>query len=559
MCGIAGFATLDGSAPPQSTLDAFVVALRHRGPDGVGRLNAPGLGMVQTRLAIIDLKTGDQPLYGADQTALVANGEIYNYVELKAAFGAERFATGSDCEVALHTFAEHRGDFTRPLRGMYAVALSDSRQGALQLARDPFGIKPLYYTETPHGLAFASEPGALLQAGLVERRTRPEKANELLQLQFSTGRPTLFAGIERILPGETLEIGQGRIRNRRIQPALPDGPPREISETEALDILEKVLIDSVTVHQRSDVPYGCPETEARDERAHAHKVAAAVGAEHVTIEVTEQDFYTYLPFVVASMDDPAADYAIVPSWLLAREAAKELKVVLCGEGGDELFAGYGRYRSVMRPRLFGGRKMRRRGALDGMDILRDESPSWRSGIVAAEEESHRHGWNRLQSAQAVDVADWLPHDLLVKLDRCLMAHGLEGRTPFLDPAVAHFAFALPDRLKIARGQGKYILRLWLDRALPEADAFSPKRGFQVPVAEWIAMRAAKLAPLVAGSAGIAELCRPGTVARLFHSFAASGGKREGAACWHLLFYALWHRIHIEDAKPQADILATLAG
>jgi asparagine synthase (glutamine-hydrolysing) len=304
---------------------------------------------------------------------------------------------------------------------------------------------------------------------------------------------------------------------------------------------------------------GFPGTSARDERLHAQKVARAVGAEHIEVEVTQSDFYRHMPAIAAAMDDPAADYAIVPSYLLAREAAKELKVVLCGEGGDELFAGYGRYRTVLRPRLFGGRPMRRRGALDGMGILRDTTMRWRDGITAAEQHVRTQNWNRLQSAQAVDCVDWLPHDLLLKLDRCLMAHGLEGRTPFLDPVVGEFAFCLPDRLKLARGQGKYLLRRWLDGALPAADAFSDKRGFQVPVAQWIAARADELGPLVAGNAGIVEICRVDEVTRLFNAFAASQERREGAACWHLLFYALWHRIHVEEAPSDGDIAATLDG
>jgi len=157
----------------------------------------------------------------------------------------------------------------------------------------------------------------------------------------------------------------------------------------------------------------------------------------------------------------------------------------------------------------------------------------------------------------MNCADWLPSDLLLKVDRCLMAHGLEGRTPFLDPVVAEFAFRLPDALKISKGLGKYLLRRWLEKALPAAKPFSPKRGFTVPVGEWIAPRARELAPLVAGSPGIAELCHPERVEKLFQTFGARGGKHEAAACWLLLFYSLWHAIHIEGRTPHADVFATL--
>jgi asparagine synthase (glutamine-hydrolysing) len=585
MCGIAGISTPAHAGADDAVLERLTMALRHRGPDGVGRYQREGLGLVQTRLAIIDLETGDQPLFGPGATALVANGEIYNYLELRRDYVGAEFRTHSDCELPLHAFARVGAGFTRELRGMYAIALDDGE--TLHLSRDPFGIKPLYCAETAQGLVFASEPQALLRSGLVRRAIQPEVAQELLNLQFTTGRKTIFAGIERVLPGETLQVRAGRITSRRREAALPVGPPRDVDENTALQQLEQVLLDSVAVHQRSDVPYGMflsggvdssallaamarlnerpvraftaffPETNVHDERGAAERVARAVGAEHIAIGVTERDFHAELPDIVAAVDDPASDYAIVPTYLLAREAAKHVKVVLSGEGGDELFAGYGRYRSVLRPRLLGGRAMRRRGLLDGLGVLREAGPAWRAGVEAAERESRGQGWTRLQMAQAQDCADWLPHDLLIKLDRCLMAHGLEGRTPFLDPVVADFAFRLPDRLKLHGGTGKYLLRRWLERALPVAEPFAPKRGFTVPVAAWIGRSAGTLGPLVARNEGVAALCHPDAVARLFGSFERSGGKRLGAACWQLLFYALWHRVHAEAIAPRRDIVATL--
>ena len=587
MCGIAGILARDGSTPSERVLRSFEDALAHRGPDGKGRYLKNGLAMVQTRLAIIDLVSGDQPLYGPSGTALVANGEIYNYLELRRGFAGARFVTQSDCEMPLHVYETRGSEFTRALRGMYAIALYDPGRDALFLARDPFGIKPLYYAETPDGLAFASEPQALLRSGVVKRGIRPETAAELLQLQFTTGRRTIFEDISRVLPGETLEAHAGRIANRSTVQALPDGPQRAGSEEGALQLLDKVLMESVVLHQRADVPYGMflsggvdssallaamarlnerpvraftagfPGTEVRDERAHAARVAKAAGAEHIEIAITERDFWEELPAIAACMDDPAADYAIVPTYLMARTAARELKVVLCGEGGDELFAGYGRYRAVRRPRLLGGKPMRRRGLLDGLGLLRSENARWRDGMAASERAAVGHGWSKLQAAQATDCADWLPHDLLLKLDRCLMAHGVEGRTPFLDPMVAEFAFRLPDDLKLRRGVGKFLLRRWLENVLPAADPFSRKRGFTVPVANWIARRAGDLAPLVARAPGIEELCRRDAVEKLFFQFARRMSRREGAACWQLLFYALWHRVHGEGRIPRGDVFAVL--
>jgi asparagine synthase (glutamine-hydrolysing) len=254
------------------------------------------------------------------------------------------------------------------------------------------------------------------------------------------------------------------------------------------------------------------------------------------------------------MDEPVADYAILPTWKLAREAAKAHKVILSGEGGDEIFAGYGRYRSLMRPLWLGGRGMRRRGIMDGLGVLRNDDPGWRDGIVASEALQAGGGRSRLQTAQAVDCADWLPNDLLTKLDRCLMAHGVEGRTPFLDPAVANAAFRLPDSLKVKNGRGKWILRRWLDKAAPAADAFGRKKGFTVPVGEWIAAEGPRIGPLVAGEAGVAERCVPGAVEALF----SAPGKRERFAAWTLLFYALWHQCHIVGTTPDGDAFDVLS-
>src|SRR5215470_15293434 len=198
MCGIAGLMTRDGSPPPSAPLQAMASVLGHRGPDGDGRYRSADVAMVQTRLAIIDLETGDQPLYEPCGAALVANGEIYNYIELRDELGRGRagvFSTQSDCELPLHLYRRFGLDFTRHLRGMYAIALHDPAAGRLVLTRDPFGIKPLYYAETPRGFAFASEAQSLIRGGVVPAELVRQSRNELLQLQFTTGRDTVFSGI----------------------------------------------------------------------------------------------------------------------------------------------------------------------------------------------------------------------------------------------------------------------------------------------------------------------------------------------------------------------------
>ena len=584
MCGIAGLMTGNGSPPDLATMERLKERLRHRGPDGDGMHTAGNLAMVQTRLAIIDLETGDQPLFEQGGAALVANGEIYNYIELRDQIKGVNFATNSDCEPPLHLYRRHGHDFAETLRGMYAIAIHDPAKETLLLARDRFGIKPLYYAETPEGFAFASEPHVLIKTGLARPRIVPARRDELLQLQFTCGRETIFKGIHRLLPGETLAVRNGKVVERQRLSALPETCEEELTEEDALDRLDKALEDSVRIHQRSDVPYGLflsggidssvvlalmtrlngrpvqaytvgfSGTNVPDEREHARIVAKSVGAEHIEVDFDEEDFWSLLPRIAADLDDPAADYAILPSWKLARTAAQDLKVVLSGEGGDELFAGYGRYRSLLRPWWLGGRGIRGKGTFDGLGVLRDDRSTWRDGVTAAEATVSIGGRSRLQIAQATDCTDWLPNDLLTKLDRCLMAHGVEGRTPLLDPVVAAVAYCLPDQLKIRDGVGKWLLRRWLERELPQARPFEKKRGFTVPVGEWIRARGEALGPLVAAHPAIEEVARPEAVRRLF----TANGKRAGFAAWTLLFYALWHQHHIDGKDTQGSVFDVLS-
>jgi asparagine synthase (glutamine-hydrolysing) len=583
VCGIAGVMMRPPGGVDLGKLRLLGQALAHRGPDGHGEYVRDNIGFRHERLAIIDLATGAQPLIDEAGTALVVNGEIYNYRELAAAMPQARLRTGSDCEPLLARYRQHGLDFLEDIRGMYALALHDPACGRLILARDPFGIKPLYYAETREGLVFASEAQALVHAGFVNPTMRARAVHELLQLQFTTGAATIFGGIERLLPGEMLVVEAGRIIERRIKPALPAGPTRGIDEPAALRRLDEILIDSVRLHQRSDVPYGLflssgidsasllkcmadlnpqpvrtytaafPQTGVHDERDAARAMAEAAGTIHTEIAVTAADFWTRLPEICAALDDPVADFAVVPYFLLAERAAKDVKVVLCGLGGDELLAGYSRYRRQRLPWWLGGRQRRRRGPCDGLALLREPLAGWRDGIAAAERWATGQNYNRLQAAQAVDFVDWLPNGNLIELDRCLMHFGLEGRTPLLDPVVADFTFLLPDRLKLRHQQGKYLLRQWLAGAFPAAAPFARKRGFTVPVGEWIAGEGARLGPLVACDPGIAEICRPGIVETVF----ASARKSDQLLAWRLLFFALWHRRHLRGLNPAGSVFDCL--
>jgi asparagine synthase (glutamine-hydrolysing) len=600
MCGIAGVLAGGESAP--TVTQAMAEALVHRGPDGVRLEGAVGAHLAHARLSIIDLECGWQPLTAADST-VIGNGEIYNYVELAQEFGLEgRLATGSDFEPFLHIYEKLGEAAFEKLRGMYALCLIGG-DGRTWLARDPFGIKPLYIMEHDGGLAFASEPRAFFKAGLMQPVLNEAPAQELLAFNYTLAERTAFQGLRRLVPGEIVEVRDGRIVSGRrrfslpfmgrdrarsgqggavragtpssqpdpdfpTRPELRSAHPPHKGEGEASLIkqLDAVLEDSVRVHQRSDVPYGLflsggidsatiatlmarlnarPVTAftcgfeapgAKDERAAAEKVACALNLDWRETSFGEADFWRVLPQIAWALDDPTADYATLPTYKLAEAAKGTLTVVLTGEGGDELFGGYGRYRRALRPKWLGGRPAEPRP--DDPALL----ARWRS------EARPPPGLTPLQQAQWADVATWLPNDLLLKLDRCLMAHGLEGRTPFLDPAVAAFAFPLADRFKTRGRYGKWLLRKWLERACPAAEPWARKQGFTVPVEAWIAPRAAQIGARVAGIEAVRRLRTAEQVTAVFANDGAAGR-------WPLLFFAVWSLIHLEGAEPKAALEA----
>jgi len=550
----------------------MIAALTHRGPDGIRVEEAPAAALAHARLSIIDLEGGWQPLHAAGST-VIGNGEIYNYVELTRDHALEgALATGSDFEPLLHIYAQEGPKAFEQLRGMYALCLIGG-DGRTWLARDPFGIKPLYIMEHADGLAFASEPRAFFEAGLMQKALDEDAARELLAFNYTLGARTLFHGLRRLAPGEVVQVRNGRIVSGWRQGIAPRKPAAASGdEAVLLKQLDAVLEDSVRVHQRSDVPYGLflsggidsaaiatlmarlnerPVTAftcgfdapnsgkggAADERTQAERVAKALNLDWRETSFGEADFWRIAPQVAWALDDPTADYATLPTYKLAEAAKGTLTVVLTGEGGDELFGGYGRYRRALRPAWLGGRPAEPRGA-DEAALAR-----WRGEAKPPE------GLTPLQQAQWADIATWLPNDLLLKLDRCLMAHGLEGRTPFLDRAVAAFAFPLADKFKVQGRYGKWLLRKWLEGACPAAEPWARKQGFTVPVEAWIAPRAADIAARI-GDVEAVRKANPDAAAAFT---AGADGVR-----WPLLFLALWSRIHLDGAQP-AEALESVVG
>ncbi|CAI3926419.1 Asparagine synthetase B (glutamine-hydrolyzing) (AsnB) (PDB:2ETD) (PUBMED:25951518) [Commensalibacter communis] len=590
MCGLAGIALKSGYSITNEQKDLLKNALAHRGPDGSGEYIGQHAVLIHTRLSIIDLDGGKQPLSSPNKQFLVANGEIYNDLELRDSLLDYPFQTGSDCECIIPLWQQFKEKFPEKLRGMYAVALVDVDEHTLILSRDPFGIKPLYYACVEEGVVFASEAQALTKAGFVQPTLRQEGIESLLQLQFIPGKETIFQNIHRLLPGETLIIQDGVIVLKK-QIEVFKEQNRIISNPDfALSELDHILEETVCVHERSDVPFGLFlssgidssiilkmmqrlgqekrvrawtarfETDDRqgyvaDETDQASLLAKQVGAEHHIFSITQEQVWQYLPQIVACMDDPVADYAIIPTWFLAKEASQSVKVILSGEGGDELFAGYGRYRKASQPWWRGGKKMYRKGVFDQTDHLRSSLSSWRDEITAYENACDFSSMTRLTKAQKIDIETWLPNDLLIKLDRCLMAHGIEGRVPFLDKKVAEFAFSLSDSLKVQNRQGKWILRKWLEKYFPESKPFAPKLGFSVPIGLWIEQQAKILAPIVSQQAGIKEIAFSDKILPLFEK---ASGRKERYMAWNLLFYALWHQIHIVGQSPNGSVTDILA-
>ncbi len=569
----------NSSPPPTDVLQKLQRAVRHRGPDGDGLHVSEQTALVHTRLAIIDVQTGAQPFVSSEGIALVANGEIYNDPQIRQALRDEPYKTGSDNESILHLYRRYGLRFVDHLGGMYALALHDPVEDRLVLARDPFGIKPLYIADTPDAFWFSSEPAAFVEAGLIAPKENAPAREKLFGLQFVSGEAAAITGVTRVAPGETLVIKSGEImsRSKRTVISKTGGLPQA-----NLPDFGALWLEAVDRHRRSDVSYGVflsggidssallaamaqlesrpviaytaafDSPEVHDETALAAGVAQSVGADHRPIMIAEDDFITHLPAIAAALDDPVADYAVVPTFLLAKAAAKDVKVVLTGEGGDEVFGGYGRYRAASRPWPFRKAPWRRHRLPES--LFKDRSNQvWRDDIAATERSLAGADWSRLQRAQLLDIAHWLPDDLLCKVDRCLMAHGVEGRVPFLAEAVAQYGLNLPDSAKVRGRLGKWIVRSWLDRHLPQAAPFSRKRGFTVPVASWLQAHGSALADAVAAQPGVQHAFDEEAVRGLFQSVTP----QTGFAAWMVLFYALWHQCHMVGVASHGDVYEVL--
>ena len=524
MCGISGLFSAEGCVAG-SAFAASVMALRHRGPDDQGSWQDRYCALGQTRLAIIDLAGGHQPLVGPEEKhVLVVNGEIYNFVELRQALTREghHFATQSDSETVLHAYRAYGTQLFAHLNGMFAFALYDRGERRLLLARDRLGIKPLFYAEHDGAVLFASEIKALLPLLGFTPELNPSALLQYLQNQFSTGRETIFRGIFRLLPGEYLQASADGIRLERYWSATSIGTHR-VSISEAEENLDALMAEVMHEHMRSDVPYGLflsggvdsgcllgklsqyrsapvrtfsvgfPNSPITDELPLARAYAEQFGANHQEHAPSARQLLDSLPLSIWATDELMRDAASLPTLQLSQFASRGLKVVFSGEGGDEVFAGYGRYRVPRLERWLkaclwpGSRGFRSHGLLRGKavrEFLSDELYALRHQARQPFVEAWRatpSDWSDLQRMQYVDLTTALPDNLLVKADRLMMCFGLEGRVPFLDHRIVEFGLGLPDRLKVRNRHGKFLLKQWASGFLSKQALFARKRGFNVPL------------------------------------------------------------------------------
>jgi asparagine synthase (glutamine-hydrolysing) len=633
VCGLLAYLT-DPSADTSSGLVDAVSdtshLMRHRGPDEPGTWSDgtadPTIVLGFNRLSIIDIAHSHQPLRwgppeAPDRYVLVFNGEIYNYLELRDELARDHgavFATDGDGEAIVAAYHYWGTEALTRLRGMFAFALWDSQERELFCARDPFGIKPLYMATGPRGTAVGSEKKCLLDLAPVagfDLAIDERAVQHYTVLQYVPEPETLHRGIRRLESGSYARIrpGQAPAVTRYFVPKFKAVPFIAGAEQDRYDEITAVLEDSVAKHMRADVTVGAflsggidstaiaalamrhnPrlitfttgfEREGFSEVDVAVASAEAIGARHVAKVVSQAEFVAALPEIVWYLDEPVADPALVPLFFIAREARKHVKVVLSGEGADELFGGYTIYREPLSLRPFEylprpvrrslgkaskplpegmrGKSLLHRGSLTleeryygNARSFSDEQlratlpgfrPDWTHTDVTAPLYASSDGWDPVARMQHIDLFTWLRGDILVKADKMTMANSLELRVPFLDPEVFAVASKLPYDQKITRSTTKYALRRALEPIVPAHVLNRPKLGFPVPIRHWL--RAGELldwayATVAASQAG--HLVDLAAVRGMLDEH-RSGVTDHSRRLWTVLIFMLWHAIFVEHS------------
>lgn len=631
MCGICGFFHYGNSAGATWDGPALVAAMTgtivHRGPDDDGFFVEGPVALGMRRLSIVDVSGGHQPIFNEDESlVIVYNGEIYNYLSLREELQARghRFRTRSDTEVILHLYEEYGARAIERLDGIFAFCIYDRRREQLFLARDRVGVKPLYYVDLGGTIAFASEIKALLEIPGLAREVDEDALGLYLTLRYVPAPLTMFRDVRKLLPAHWLRANAAERRTERYWSPRYE-PKVDLGEREAVDRLAGLVRDSVRRQMQSDpevrvgaflsggvdssaivglmaeaagpgVPtfsVGFRDGGRTNELDAARAFATRVGAEHHEVSLDTNDFMSYLPDAVWHQDEPVADAAAIPLHFLSECARDHVKVVLTGEGADELFAGYHRHlgeyaASALGPiprlaRLLGAsrvleRLIRSKKARRGLGGLVIDDPDrrllwWLSAAPAAvkgallgispdaaEADVARLISERLAPSDArsnfdrlaqLDLEVWLPDDLLMKKDKMGMSASIEARVPFLDNAIIDFATRLPVGLRMRGLRGKRILREAMRPLLPAEILRRPKLGFVVPTDRWLkgTMRPFVHEMLLDHPATAGYFAR-GSVPALLREFEA--GAPHGQAVFSLLWFELWHRRFIDRQRGLPD-------
>lgn len=636
MCGIHGIVRFDGLKVEAALLSAMGNVTRHRGPDDEGMHIDGPCGIAMRRLSIIDLAGGHQPLSNADDTLwLVCNGEIYNFRELRAELQGKgyRFKTGSDCEVLLHLYEAEGDDFVHRLNGMFDFALWDSRRQRLLIGRDRLGVKPLYVLQDGKRLAFATEAKALLALPGVTAELNRSAVAGYLHLGYVAAPDCIFKGVRKLPPATLLSVENGQIREWRYW-RLPETIEQGVSERDWTDRVRTQLEESVRMQMVSDVPIGAflsggvdssavvgfmarhsqqpirtyaigftgGEAEALyNELPYARRVADIFATQHREI-VVKPDVVSLLPRLLWHMDEPLSDTAFITTFLVSEFARQDVKVILSGVGGDELFGGYRRYLGghyVERYRRLPG-WLRRSAAIAAgrlpadrhsglLNTLRlakgflataDMTPDARyrsylqvldrdavAGLLlqadVAGPDSLTQAFasagqqDELNRMFAVDAETQLPDDLLLLTDKMSMAVSLECRVPLLDHQLVELAASMPASMKVRGGRLKYMMKAALSDLLPDDILNRKKRGFGTPMGAWLKRELAPLlrrllAPGVVSNRG---LFRQPVLDRLIADHEAN--RVDGTdALLALMNLEIWSRIYLDQRDP-ADVAAEL--
>lgn len=621
MCGIAGLLAQNENPRSSEVLNLMLQSIFHRGPDEDGSLVAGPLAMGMRRLSIIDLADGTQPMFDeSGRYGIVFNGEIYNYRELREDLlkRGHQLKTHSDTEVIVHLYEECGEKCVDQLRGMFGFAIWDQHLQELFIARDRLGIKPMYFTQVGGDFVFGSEIKAILMHPEVKRSVDTIALSQYLSLKYVPAPRTLFEGIESLEPGHWLKVRQGRVvQKQRYWELSFEKPSKILSEPEYIEQLLALLRETVGIHLRSDVPFGAflsggldsstivalmaeqlsspvntfsvgfDGEGIQDELPYAQQVADAFGCSHHTLKINSDDFIGLAEKVLWHLDQPIADQATIATQMVAKLARQHVKMVLTGEGGDELFAGYARYAgeryspyTSWLPSIAGagvraiGKRLpglrRAKIAIQALTI-KDEAKrfsNWfpmfndeaKAGLFAS---AYRHlsagaaeifGQHLARcNAKApvdrmlyVDSKLWLVDYLLLRGDKLTMANSLEARVPLLDHKLVEFAGQLPANLKLNGSTRKYLLKQVARRLLPAQIIDRKKQGFPIPIERWLRREAA---PMMRDLLSESCLRQRGYfdaefVARRIREH-TSGFADHSTELWGLMSFEMWMREFID--------------